>query len=249
MASVTARGTSGHNTSATSFTLSPSGNFAAGSWAVLCLAVDNSEAAGVAHTTLTVTDSLGNTWTRRQSPLRTAAGQNFGVEGAIFTTPMAGGTLQSSTVITVTFGVNTTAKAWTLWEVVPGGTLSYVTGGNDAPGANTTTPTVTTGSITSGDVVIAACFNERGTAANITADGDSSNGAWSSAQATSVGTSGSNTGQNISSQYKVTTGTGTQTYNPTLVESSDVILAYIVLNDSGGGGGGAVTRSYGGFIG
>lgn len=228
---VTARGTGTHNASSTTFTLSPSGTLAAGSLAVLVVAADNAAASGVAFTTFAVSDDKANIWTRGPVPLYDPGAASEGVEGAQFTTNMAGGALTSASVITVTFDTATTAKAWVMWEVVPaaGKAVSYITHGWNT-GAATTTPTVTTGSITSGDVMIGALYNEYGTAQTITQDGDSTNGAWSSQQTAEVGTT--TAGMSVSSQYKITTGTATQTYNPTLGTSSDVILSWLQLRES-----------------
>lgn len=238
----TSRGTGGNATGATTFTLSPASNLAAGSMAVLSVSADNSNTNGAAHSTFTATDTHGNTWTRQISPLYDPGTANEGVEGAIFTTPMDGGTLTTGSTITVTFGTSTTAKAWTLLEVVPdtSNTLSYVAGGVNT-GAATTTPTVTTSSITSGNIVIGSLFTERG-GQTFSADADSSNGSWSSLISGSA--SAGSTGQSCATQYKVTTGTGTQTFNPTQTGvSSDVILGWIELKQTASGGGSTTAKN------
>lgn len=238
--SATARGTATDTNLNSSWSFNPASNFsAASSWGVLVISVDNANTNGTAHSTFTITDSLGNTWTRRISPLFDPGNANQGVEGAIFTTPQDGGTIQTSTNITITLGTNTTVECVALWEVTTSGTISYVTGGVNA-GAATASPTVTTGSITSGDMVIGGLFNERGTDQTVTGDSDTSNGNWSSQQTTEAGTTTG--GQTVSTQWKTVTGTATQTYNPTLGVNSDVILGYIVLHETAGGGG-AVTRT------
>lgn len=229
-ATVTARGTGTHNSSATTFTLSPSGSLAAGSMAVLVVSADNAHANGDAFTTFNVSDDQGNLWTRRVSPLYDPAGVSAGVEGGQFTTDMAGGTITSATVITVTFDTATTAKAWVMWEVIPDAVatkaITFIASGVNA-GSATAAPTVTTSSITSGDVVIGALHNEYGTEQTVTADADASNGSWSAQQASEVGST--TTGINTAAQAKVTSGTATQTYNPTMGTSSDVILSWIQL--------------------
>lgn len=226
----TDRGTGTHNTSALSFTLSPGSNFTSGTWAVLVLSVDNADTSGAAHSTFTVTDTLGNTWTRRVSPLYDPGAASAGVEGAIFTTNQNGGTLTTGTTITVTFDASTTAKVWTLMEVTPTSLyrITYVQGG-EGTGSATASPTVTTASITSGNMVIGALHNEYGTAQTVTEDGDTTNGSWSTQQTTEIGTTTS--GQTVASQRKVVTSTATQTYNPTLGTSSDVILSWIELSE------------------
>lgn len=230
----TDRGTAYISTNATTGTFSPASNFAAGSWAVCCIALNNSQSGGGAYSTLTLTDSLGNTWTRRISPLYNAGpGTNTGVEGAIFTTPMDGGTLTTGTVLTITTSTATARRAVTLMEIVPtsGSNLAYVDGGVST-GSNTAGPTVTTSSITSGNMVIAACFNEW-EAAPTSHDGDTTNGSWSTAQSDGGGTTAA--GMWVSSQRKVVTATGTQTYNLTLDSTSDVILGWIQITETGAG--------------
>lgn len=226
----TDRGTGTHNTSALTFTLSPASNFAAGK-AVLTIACDNADSGGAAHSTFAVTDTLGNTWTRRISPLFDPGAAAAGVEGAVFDTDQNGGLLQTSTVITVTFDIATIAKGWTLQQVSSnaGGTVQYVTGGVNT-GAATATPTVTTGSIASGDMVIGCLFNEQGTGQTVTGDSDTTNGSWSAQQTAEIGTTAA--GVTVSSQRKVVTATATQTFNPTLGVSSDVILGWVQYHEA-----------------
>jgi hypothetical protein len=225
--SVTARGTGGNNSAGTSIAVVPSGTMAAGSMGVLMLGNDNAGSGGATPATpSSFTDSVGNTWTRRINPIYDPAGANAGVETAYYTATLTTAVTTSDNItLTVT---SLTAKAWALWEVVPTSnafTMSYITGAAGT-GAASATPTVTTGSITSGDVVIGGGGAE---ATNTWAgDGDSSNGSWSTQQTTGFGTG--TTGMAVTSQYKVVTGTATQTYNPTLT-SADQILGWIQLRE------------------
>jgi hypothetical protein len=230
----TDRGTGTHNTSALSFTLSPGSNFGGSqnsTMAVLVIACDNSDSSGTAHSTYTVTDTLGNTWTRRVAALYDPGAASAGVEGAVFTTLMNGGLLTTGTTITVTYDANTTAKAWTLMEISPTDStyrITYVSEG-DGTGSFTNAPTVTTGSITNGNMVIGCLFNEQGTGQTVTGDGDATNGSWSTQQTAEIGTTAA--GMTVSSQRKVVTATATQTFNPTLGVSSDVILSWMQLSE------------------
>jgi hypothetical protein len=226
----TDRGTGTHNTSATSFTLNPASDFAAGSFAVLVIAADNS-ASGGARPFTTATDTLGNTWIDVRSILYDPGSANAGVAGAFYYTSMRTGTLVTGTTITVNFSVATTNKCWTLMEVVPTSALYRILFVKSASGTGSATaaPTITTGSITSGNMVIGGLFNEYGTAQTVTQDGDTTNGTWSAQQTAEVGTTTS--GMTVQSQCKVVTATATQTYNPTLATSSDVILAWIELTE------------------
>jgi hypothetical protein len=230
----TDRGLASSSVNATTWAFSPTSNFAAGSFAVCVIAMNNSNTDGTAYSTFTLTDSLGNTWTRRISPLYDPGLVNAGVEGAIFTTPMDGGTLLTGTVITATTNITCSRKTMTIMEVVPtgGSTISYVDGGVGV-GSNTISPTITTGSITSGNMVIAALFYEWETVP-ITPDADTTNGSWSTQQSTAQGTT--TNGIAVASQRKVVTATATQTYNVTLDNVADCILGWIQLTETAGGG-------------
>lgn len=232
--SITNRGTGTHNTSATSFTLSPGSNFAAGATAVLCVAADNSASGGSSNNFTTVTDSLGNTWTKQQSPVFDNGAANAGVQGAIYTTQQDGGTLQTSTTITVNFGASTVAKTWTLTEVVAasGKRADFVAGGNKAAGATATAATSdASGTINIGQASVFAIFIEAGTTQTCTGDSDTTNGSWSTLQYAEIGSTTS--GSCIASQGKVqTTANSTQTYNVTLGISSDYHASWVVLQEN-----------------
>lgn len=232
----TDRGTASTSVSATTWTFSPTSNFAAGSWAVCCIAMNNGNTNGDAFSTNTLTDTLGNTWTRRISPLYDPGAANAGVEGAVFTTPMDGGTLTTGTVITSTINIASSRKAMTLMEVVPtgGSTIGYVNG-NVSAGSNTNSPTITTASITSGNMVIGCSFAEWDTEPS-TPDADTTNGNWSTQQFSITGST--TNGIAIASQRKVVTATATQTFNLGMDSTIDCILGWIELNESAGGGGG-----------
>ncbi len=226
----TDRGTGTHNTSATTFTLSPGSNFAAG-MAVLVIAADNSSAGGSTENFVSVTDTLGNAWLERLAIVYDPGAANAGVQGAVYTTIQTAGTLTTGTTITVTFGVATTAKAWTLMEVTSGANdeVWFV---NAAAGANHTgtTPTVTSLPILEANMIIGVLFNEQGTGQTITQDSDSTNGSWSTQQTAEVGTTAA--GMSVASQRKVVTATATQSYNPTLGVSSDSAIAWVQLTQN-----------------
>ena len=229
--SLTNRGTGTHNTGASSFTLSPGSNCTAGALVALCVAADNSSSGGSTNDFTTVTDSLGNTWTKQRAPVFDNGAASAGVQGAIYTTPQNGGTLQTSTVITVNFGSSPVAKTWTLTEIAPsaGRSASVRTGGDKSAGATGTA--LTTGasvSVTSGECILAAFFIEAGTTQTLSAaDTDTTNGSWSTNQYAEIGSTTS--GSVIVSQGKVVTGTGTQTYDVTLGISSDYHGSYIIV--------------------
>lgn len=209
----TDRGGSATNTGGQStLVVTPASNFAARSWACLIVAYDNSGASG-ADPYSSITDSVGNTWTpRRNQRISPGNAANDGQCLRAFTSDMSVAKLTTSDTITVSFGGTTTvARSWALHEILPGanGQVAYVTGAEET--ATTATPTITTSSITSGDLVIGAVGREGNEAP--TGDSDTSNGSWSSVLGGRVGTT--TAGSQCVTQRKVVTGTGTQTYNPT----------------------------------
>lgn len=223
----TDRGSGNNNTSSGTLTVTPTSNFTANSFGVLCIAVDNSGAAGSnTISPATASDSVGNTWTRRQNNLFDNGAASAGVEIAIYTANIS--SLTTGASITVTWSsTSPTAKAWTLIEFTPsaGKIINYVTGAIGT-GSTTGTPTITSGSITSGDAIIGMGGAE--SSDTWAGDADTTNGSWSTHQHNVAGSGA--TGMSITSQTKIVTGTATQTYNPTLT-SADVILGWIQLTE------------------
>lgn len=220
------RGVSGNATAATSITITPASNFTAGALAILCVAYDNSANQGLDPYS-SISDSVGNTWTPRVNILNDPGNANAGSALRIFTSLIT--TLTTANTITVSFGSSTTAKAWTLTEVTAatGFVPSYVTG----TGAifTSATPTITSGTINNGDLILGVVGREaNGTR---TGDADTTNGTWSTAQQTGFGTT--TAGQEIISQYKIVNATGTQTYNPTFSTSADGNIAWIQILEAG----------------
>lgn len=216
--SSTARGTGTHNSSSNSFTFVPASNLAAGSMAVLCIAIDSG------GSSFSVSDTNGNTWTIRKSVL-VGGSAGLRADALIATTSMDGGTITTGTTITISWTTNVVAKCAALWEIV-GSSPTYVTGAA-AAAFSTTSLTTTTSSITSGNIVIGSSSVESAT--TLTTDSDTSNGNWSTAQGTSVGSASS--AMQISTQTKVTTGTGTQTYNISWSGTTDGAIAWIEVRE------------------
>lgn len=228
----TNRGTGTHNTSASSFGLNPGSNLTAGALAVLCIAADNSVSGGATNNITGVTDSLGNVWRPLQLPIFDNGAASAGVQGGIFATDQSAGTLTTGSTITVSFGTAAVAKTWTLMEVTAaaGARAIPLTGGNAAGQAASSAPTVTTGTIAVGDMVIAMVAMEAGTTQTLTSDADTTNGTWSTAQYAEIGSTTS--GSAIGSQRKVqTTTASTQTFNPTLGLTCDLICSWISIRE------------------
>lgn len=224
---VQSRGTGGNTTGASTLTITPTSNLAAGSMGVIVLALDNSGAAGNATTcNASMADSVGNTWTERLDVLFDNGAASAGIELCIYTGELTTAFTTANNVV-VGFGTSPAAKSWTLTEIVPtaGFVPSFVTGAGGT-GATSGTPTVTTSSITSGNVVVGGGAAEATLA--WTGDADTTNGSWTNEQEIGNGTGTS--GAAVTSQTKVVTATATQTYNPTLT-SADQIIGWIEVTE------------------
>lgn len=232
-----ARGTATSNSSGTNnLTLTPSGNFAKNSLAVLVVAYDNSGTNGAdPFGTGSVTDSLGNTWVSRHATLNDPSTASNGTCLRIFTSTIGVAPLTTGTTITFTTQTAVTAKVCALWEITAaaGQKAVYLSQGTGATGASTA-PSVTTGTIAIGDLTVGASANEYGTAQTLTTpDADSTNGTWSTNQYTEIGTTTS--GQNVTTQTKVqTTANSTQTYNLTMGTSTDWAAGWISVDEVSG---------------
>lgn len=232
--SINNRGTGTHNTGATSFTLSPGSNCTAGATVVLCVAADNSSSGGSTNNFTTVTDSIGNLWELRQSPVFDNGAASAGVQGAIWETRQNVGALTTGTTITVSFGASTTAKTWTMTEITAGGGnyAAFRTGADKSAGATGTAVTLgASPTVNVGEAIIAAVFIEAGTTQTCTGDGDTTNGTWTTLQYTEIGATTS--GSCIASQGKIqTTTNSTQTYDVTLGISSDYHGSYAIYTET-----------------
>lgn len=217
--------------SATTFTITFYRPLALNSIGVMGMSVSNSGSNGstkVAPSSLT--DSAGNTWTQQLTAIYDPGAAGAGSELSIYTAPITSAISAGATVVVTWDGsVSLAAKAAVVYEFAPdsGKTIAYVTSAAGTTG-NSATPTVTTGSLNSGDIVVGVLSPEEQDTS--VADSDSTNGSWSTMQSGGSGTS-TTVDQSISSQYKITTGAGTQTYNPTL-SVADLVIGYAVVRQS-----------------
>ena len=208
-------GTGNSTASSASLAVTTTATINVGEFIVVCISADNSGSGGATSTT-GVTDSAGNTYVLRADQLRDPAGVDAGVSLRVYCAT-AQYALASGQTVTVSFSPNTTSKAAAVWRVIPTSTathqISFVaeTGTNN----NTANPTITSASVTSGDIVIGV--NACETSTTPTADSDTTNGTWSTAQVGLANSGSGVTSSIVTTQYKVTTGTGTQTYNTTLI--------------------------------
>src|SRR5688572_8357700 len=176
---VAAANTGNSTTSGRQLTVTAGVAFAVNDFIVVVVAADNNGTNG-ATSTVGCADAVGNYYTLRCDQLRDPGVAAAGVSLRAWTAPIVF-PLATTDQIVVSFSPNTAAKAVAIWRVTPtaGSAISFIaeTGG----AAATANPTVTSASITSGNLVIGANGVEN-TAAP-TADSDTSNGNWSTAQA------------------------------------------------------------------
>lgn len=184
--------------SGSNVTFSPTSNYTSGSYAIICIVKDGPGAASV-------TDSHGNTWELLVDVNETVADDH---NLAVYMSDLSAGNLTTSSVVTAVGTQNDVVCTFheIITSVYP---LSYVTGGT---GASRTSGniSITTSSIPTDDLTVCAYGKED--SSSFTADGDSTNGSWSTAM---TATDTTVDGLLLSSQRKIVTGTGTQTYNPT----------------------------------
>lgn len=215
-----------NNDTTPDITLTPSGNLAAGSMAVLIIGGDNRQGNDVLLDG-TITDTQGNTWTVQQQCSDNAGTTRTSVELYVATTNQDGGALTTSDTITVPIWDSNGYVVVGLWEVAGSvGTPTYKAG-NKSVETNSDTVQITTDSITSEHALIAAtCWEYSGTP---TADSDTTNGSWSTQMYEQRGSFSSGVG--IVSQYKVVTGTGTQSYDVTLPAAVSWYAAWIEVEE------------------
>ena len=218
----------GKNNSATStatLVVTSAVSFAAGDMVVVCIASDNAGSAGAVSIS-SVTDSKSHTYTQRAVQNRDPGAANAGATSAIYTAFVTSAMTTSDT-ITVNFSPNTTYKSAVVWKASVASTEfpKYLSNGGST--GNTANPSLASSSISSGDGVIYALAVESN--ATLTGDSDTSNGSWATLY-TDIGTGGTAaTSMRVGSQYKVVTGTATQTWNTTIT-AADWAITYIVLD-------------------
>lgn len=226
----TSRGSGSALVANTPLRFNPQQNFTSGTIAILCVAYDNGGTNGT-DSFSTLTDTLGNTWTSRQNILRDPGAANAGSVLRIFSTNQNGGTLQTTTGITMSYSGSTPAKAWALMEI------SSSVGSDKVSFVNSSSNQLATGSpslaisCSNGDMVIGSVGREANSTR--TQDNDTLNGSWSTAQAT--GTGSTTSGHEITTQRKVVTASSVQVYNPTFSTSADLCIACLVLREVIGG--------------
>lgn len=216
----TNRGTGGNATASTTINISPNANLTSGADGIIFIAYDNAGGGGAdvfsafSWTNFTGTASGGSLL---NDPGAASAGTVLRWWRA------TGGSITTSSVFTVTFTASVTAKAWTFTEIVSdisGATIEQVSF-NNAQG-NGTTQTISPSPNPLSGMLVIGVLGQEGNGTR-TADSDTTNGSWSTAQSTGFGTT--TAGQEIISQFKVVNADGAQTYNPTASPLGDWNMA------------------------
>ena len=228
-----ALGTGAINTSGTTVVITTSATATVGEWIVVRVATDNLSAT---TPTFTCADSAANTYAVDIEGARSASA-GAGIAGGVFSAPVTT-QLTAGDTITVTLSGATFAKASTA-HAFTGVGGRRASGTNSANGASTT-PSVTLTTPVSGDLVVGHIAHESRTAPSAY-DADTSNGSWSTgAVHPSAGSGTDNQRVQVIYQYKIVTGTGSQTYDATVV-SADWIAFEVAYTPTAGPNQGAAT--------
>lgn len=225
--------TTGATSNTTSTFTSPSGG---GRVLVVLLAANNAGTSGASSTdtpTLTLGGvggySLQSLFSENYTPGSTS---NDGVTlSAWYYKLSAGANFNSSNCsVTFNFSTSTSSRAWQVWEVAADSGLDLaltapVTSAVGA-GSNTSTPTRTSSSVATDDLVIGVLGLEAGSE-TITADSDTTRGTWSAGQTNAANTGTNSTSMTLYTQRKPVTSAGTQTFNPTLGSARDLVIGTV----------------------
>jgi hypothetical protein len=220
-------------TSASTWAIGPAATIAASSMGVLIMALDNPDSAGAGKnlSSATITDSVGNTWTRRLDFIYDPGAANAGVEIGVYTGVLTTN-LTSTGTVTITFTTAEAARAaaWIKVTTDTGNPIRYVAGGASCDGCTSgqsaSPVTITTGTIAVGDVVF-GFFGDEATS-QTGSDTDTTNGTWF---VTPYGF-GSGGSMLIRGQWKIqTTADSTQTYNQAIT-AADWEAGWFQLADS-----------------
>lgn len=197
-----------------------------GDMLVVLVAADNAGVNGAASLT-TVGDSGGvNVYTSRgifnYDPSGVDAGATLGMFTCLVTSALVAAT------ITVNFSPNTTQKVATVHRIVPAAgyvpTFRAVGAGS---GAFTNVPSITATSVADDDFIFGAYAVETDDA--LTGDADASNGSWSAGDVVTADAGADAVCMKIGVQWKRTSATGDQTYNPTHSTARDGMINWLTI--------------------
>lgn len=164
-----------------------------------------------------ITDTGSNSWTLiaiNESNLSSSSAAS----GAVFFCTVT--TALSSSTVSLLPSAGTAGKNFRVYRFTGGSATergTYVTHNGD--GTGTGTDTIEHTAPVAGDLVLGLVAAETAEENNATGDSDTTNGSWSTLRKS--GTTGSGSAANVTalSQYKIVTGTGTQSWAPTWTNS------------------------------
>ena len=162
------RGQASHETSGTTVSVSPTITIPVGALAVATGVSDNTATASGETTEHTVTDSVGNTWTRLIEAARANGAAADGVTGSVWLTKVTT-QIGTSDTVTLTLGTARDAKAIGLYRALvhPGRTFTLVD--NNFATGSSSSPSVSSGDIGAGDwLFLTGCAIEGGPPASTT---------------------------------------------------------------------------------
>lgn len=203
----------------------------AGEWIIVRCARDNvlnDPATGDSITTTPGSESY--TRTARAQPNATSTA-GTGIVGVLFVAK-----------VVATWGAGTNTITWTMpsvtakaihvehWKNIDSVRASSAASAGSGAGA----PSVTSGSLTSGDLAVGMAAIEGSGSQAVTADSDTTNGSWITqitpvASGSSTNATTARTFAKVTGQSKLTTGAGTQTYNVTDANTTSVNAVAIII--------------------
>lgn len=196
-----------------SISFSPNTNCSSNNTLILFITFDNSRTGGIDPFS-EILDSKSNTWSIRNSIVQSPGGsESDGVVLYICTTNQNNGPLLSSDSITLNFSTDINNSALILYELSSTFPLLYSDNGINSQ-TNDLYPTITTNTLNSNDIIFAASVGNENNVRNY--DTDTTNGSWING-----GSDGKSLPPDIQiiSQYKIVSGNGAQTYNPTFTNT------------------------------
>lgn len=217
----------GNKTASASIQVTLSGNFSVGDIVLVGVTADNAGTSGVSAIS-SVQDSKGNTYSqvylKNQTPGNAA---NDGCTIALYQAVVSVALVGGADTVTANFSPNVTAKTIDVLKMTGADAANFGTGTNS--GAGTTYSVAASPSLVSGEAIIAYAGNESATAP--TGDTDTSNGSWvNSGSNTTGGSGGDGTKVANLSQWKIVTGSGTQTLNGSTGANTDWAAGYAVYH-------------------
>lgn len=229
-------GTANASSGASPMAMTTTATLNVGDWCVVMFAYDNSGTSGADPQTgtFTVTPAsgsfagTGSIQSGTNDPGNASAGLVVRCNAYQVTS-----TIASGSTINLSWTGTIVARAALLGKVNASvGTLGFVSN-SGLTGTNqvgTATPTFTTPSVSSGQLVVCWVGCEWG--ANLTGDADTTNGSWGTMY-TVANAPASATGMSAGLQAKVVTATATQTFNPTNGgNSTDWILGALIFSET-----------------